>query len=276
MKIFVTGATGFIGSHVINEALLAGHAVLGLQRSTQSKPVIPLIRQPKWLHKKLESIDTVDLKDIDVIIHLAATGVSPRIATWSELESVNIRGTLHMCELAKKIQASLVITGSYSEYGLSGMSYDYIPPNAPLEPTFPYAASKAAASILAMTFSRSEDLRVSYLRVFNAYGDGQYHSNLWPSMRKAALNGDDFPITLGEQIRDFVNVSSVANSIISEATKLFAGDPKYVVKNLGSGQPQTIRAFCEDCWNRWQAHGKLLVGALPYREGEVMRYVPEI
>ena len=113
-----------------------------------------------------------------------------------ELYEVNIKKTLLMCELAKAANASLVIAGSYAEYGLSALRYSEIPVDAPLEPTFPYAASKAAAGMLAMSYARSEKISLSYLRIFNAFGHGQYKSNLCTSLLNAAQNGNDFEILL--------------------------------------------------------------------------------
>jgi UDP-glucose 4-epimerase len=276
MKIFITGATGFIGSHVVKQALAAGHTVLALRRSPRSFLRIPLERQPQWLERSIRQLTAEDIKGFDVLVHLAATGVSPRVATWQELSEVNVNGTIHICSLAKQLQSSLVIAGSFAEYGLSGLRYERIPPSAPLEPTFPYAASKAAACVICASFARSERIPISYLRVFNAFGEGQHESNLWPSMRKAAIEGRDYPITAGEQIRDFIPVEDVAKAFIREAEGQQNSLDHMIVRNIGSGNPQSIRKFCEHWWEKWHAKGRLLIGALPYRDGEVMRYVPEV
>ena len=94
-------------------------------------------------------------------------------------------------------------------------------------------------------------------------------------LRKAALAGEDFPMTLGEQVRDYMPVMDIAESFTKALTmQLLPGKP--VIANIGSGNPQTLRAFAEFWWERFQAKGKLHVGAVPYRKGEVMRYVPDI
>lgn len=276
MKIFITGATGFIGSHVVRQALSAGHSVLALRQSPRSSLRIPLKQQPQWLNGTMADVAANDIKGCDALIHLAAIGVSPRVATWSDLNEINIKGTIHMCTLARATQAKLVIAGTFAEYGLSGLRYEKIPVDAPLEPTFPYAASKAAACIMATTYARSECISVSYLRIFNAFGEGQHESNLWPSMLIAAQGEKDFPLTAGQQIRDFIPVEDVAKAFILEAQHEQDGSRNVVLRNIGSGKPQTIRQFCEYWWQQWHAKGNLLVGALPYRDGEVMRYVPEV
>lgn len=276
MKVFITGGTGFIGSYILKAALVCGYDVLCLRRSPASTPCIPLRKEPIWLDRSLDDVKPCDLVGVDAIIHLAATGVSPRKASWDELEHVNIKGTLSMCALAKQIQSRLIISGTFAEYGLSGLNYDFIPTTAPLEPTFPYAASKAAASTLAKGFARDAEIELAYLRIFNAFGEGQHASNLWPSLRTAALQGDDFQMTFGEQIRDFIPVEEVADHFLDVVALPSSVFESPLVLNIGSGVPRTIREVCSSWWHQWNPKGSLLVGALPYRKGEVMRFVPEI
>ena len=276
MHIFVTGATGFIGSHFVELAMKKGCKVTALRHTRASKPLIDWPEEPLWLEENLLSLEPCNLSSISAIAHFAATGVSPRTAPWDELEDINIRGTLRLCQLAKETGAKIAISGSYAEYGLSGNRCLFIPPNASLEPTTPYAASKAAASVISTSFARSEGIRLAYLRIFNAFGEGQYSQNLWPAMRIAALSGQDFPLTEGNQIRDFVTVEAVAHSFLSVLASTDIAPSRPLIANVGSGRPQTIREFCEAWWNRWRATGKLRFGEIPYRENEVMRFVPEI
>jgi UDP-glucose 4-epimerase len=256
--------------------MIENHTVTVLRRLASTRPALAWPCQPQYVDSELHSLDASQLQGVEGIAHFAATGVSPRIATWSNLEDTNIRGTLHMCKIAKEIGARITISGSYAEYGLSGNHYSRIPPWAPLEPTFPYAASKAAASILATSFARSEGIELAYLRIFNAFGAGQFEGNLWPSLLAAAQEGKDFPLTPGEQIRDFIDVSDVADWFLKSLTSMSINRERPLVANIGSGNPQTICNFCRHWWSEWGATGKLLIGALPYRKGEVMRFVPEV
>jgi nucleoside-diphosphate-sugar epimerase len=114
------------------------------------------------------------------------------------------------------------------------------------------------------------------MRIFQVFGEGELESRFWPSLRKAAIAGEDFPMTRGEQIRDFIPVETVGGAFVGALarTDLCAGEPK--VENLGTGKPQTLRAFAEFWWKQWKAKGRLKVGMLPYRDNEVMHYVPRI
>ena len=86
-----------------------------------------------------------------------------------------------------------LVAGSCFEYGLSSIHYETIPTTAKLEPTNSYAASKAAASISLQQWAREYDLNLEILRVFHVYGEGELEKRLWPSLKKAAIDGKDFP-----------------------------------------------------------------------------------
>jgi len=174
MRLFLTGSTGFIGSHVLSAALAAGHEVRALQRSATSVPLIPLPRQPIWCEGDMNSSDAEWLEGVDVVLHLASVGVSPKQATWSELVEVNVVGSLRLLELAARTGVRrCVVAGTSHEYGNTARRFYAIPPNAPLEPLNAYGSSKAAAFQLLRTFAIESRLELCYCRIFSAYGEGQ-------------------------------------------------------------------------------------------------------
>ena len=214
MRLFVTGATGFIGSHFVRHALAEGHEVVALRRTAESRPRIELKREPIWTTKSLADVSERELAGVDCLVHLAAVGVSPREATQEELRKWNVAEPAKMLLRGKPVGVTRwVVTGSFAEYGSAGTRYEFIPPDAPLEPTYPYAASKAAGARLFQQIAASEQARLSYLRLFSVYGAGQHEENLWPMLRQAALAGDDLPLTAGEQVRDFIAVEEVGCEI---------------------------------------------------------------
>jgi nucleoside-diphosphate-sugar epimerase len=276
MKIFVTGGTGFIGSHFLNCALAAEHEVVAL-RLPGDQPKIRLSKNPEWLDASLADDCSSHLEGCQALVHLAAVGVSPQKVTWGKLLQVNVVQSVQLWNQAIFANVKrLVICGSCFEYGRSGERHDLIPPDAPLEPLNAYAASKAAATVAALALAAEQNVEQLILRPFHVYGEGQHESNFWPSLKIAAFNGHDFPMTAGEQVRDFIPVEQVAAAFVRalDRSDLEPGQPK--IENLGTGQPQSLRAFAEHWWKVWNAKGKLLPGALPYRNHEVMRYVPLI
>lgn len=274
MKIALTGGTGFIGSHFLNHALSAGHSVTALRRSPQSKSRIPLLSPPDWLERQLDEVTFQDLHGCKVLVHLATHTGNVPYDNLANCLHWNLTAVLSLFEQARLAGIRrFVVAGSCFEYGSSGERFDAIPTDAPLEPTNSYAASKAAASIALLQWAKENKLSLEILRVFHVYGEGELETRFWPSLRRAALAGEDFPMTEGEQIRDFVAVEDVARTFLNRATLINWPSAAVQVFNLSSGEPISIRSFAQRCWEHWDANGKLLFGQIPYRAGEVMRYV---
>ena len=271
MYILITGGSGFIATHLASRLHELGIKVVLQTRCSSSSCNVPCY---KVISKPFHLLTPSDLSDVSHIVHLASAGVSPQMAEWSVLERVNIAGTLHMCQLALALDIPLVISGSSSEYGLSALRVDKLAVDSQLHPLSPYAASKAAACSLAISFARINSLKLAYLRIFNAYGSGQYPKNLWPSLVSAATSGNDFDITYGEQIRDFIPVSSVVDQFINVLSNVPLKKGSPYLANIASGKPLSVRSFCEREWSLYSVGGKLNIGALPYRSSEIMKYLP--
>jgi len=275
MKLFVTGGTGFIGSHFIKQALSAGYDIVALRRPGAALK-IKLEKEPAWVDGNLDGDWHRILKECNALVHFAAAGVIPHKANWLECYQANVMDSLQLwIRAADAGVRRFVLAGSCFEYGKSGELFDRIPASAPLLPTGPYHASKASASLAAIGFCSQKNVEVQLLRPFHVFGEGESEERFWPSLRKAAIAGKDFPMTSGEQVRDFVPVEDVARQFLEACSEpLVPGDPH--IRNIGSGNPQTLRQFAEYWWKHWEASGKLKFGELPYRVGEVMRYVPKI
>jgi nucleoside-diphosphate-sugar epimerase len=276
MRIFLTGGTGFIGSHFLAELPRLRHDVTALRRP-DSNLCVKIENEPRWLEKQMDKLDVSDLGGHEVLVHLASVGVSPKKATWEELIYWNVVVLMRLLEISRAAGVRrIVIAGSFAEYGLASERYEFIPIDAPLQPTSAYAASKAAGFIAASAFAIENQMEFCYLRIFSVFGEGQYEGNFWPALHEAAVRGKDFPMTAGEQIRDYIPVRDVAKAILfaSEKEDISPGSPS--VLNVGSGNPITMREFAEKYWKEWNATGQLQIGALPYRANESKRFVPEI
>jgi nucleoside-diphosphate-sugar epimerase len=278
MRIFLTGGTGFIGSHFLNFALTAGHEIVALRRSLHSQPRIHIAATDSvlWLDKQMTAVESEDFRGCEVVVHLAAHSANVPYDTLENCIYWNVIVPLGL--FRKAIEAGInrfVIAGSCFEYGKSAEKFEFIPPGAPLEPTQSYPASKAAASIAFSQLAIELSLQLSIHRIFQVFGEGEESNRLWPSLRAAARSGQDFAMTPSEQVRDFVTVEKVSKELL-RACRITPHPGVPIVKNVGSGTPQTVRAFAERWWDFWGAQGRLLFGAKPYRQGEVMRYVPEL
>lgn len=276
MRIFVTGGTGFLGSHFLAQATNAGHELVALRRhGTQCGQ--PLIREPLWIDGTLEDYPKEALHRIDVLVHLAACGVNPNHANWQDCFRWNVTAPLALwLEAAASGVRRFVIAGSCFEYGSSGESFDFIPTSAALVPTGPYHSSKAAATMAALGFAVDLQRELIVLRPFHIYGEGEPQQRFWPSLKEAALRGQDFSMSDGQQIRDFIRVQDVATSFVNAVERQDIKSGRPIIENVGSGIPRTLLQFAEDEWKRLGATGRLLPGGIPVRQNEVMRYIPEL
>ena len=273
--LFVTGGTGFIGSHFLNEALAAGHSVYALRRQN-SKPRISLKQEPIWVEGDLKGDFQDILSRCDTVVHIAAHSINPPYDSIEKCLDWNLSASLTLFQQAYAVGIrKFLVAGSCFEYGKSAERYDRIPVSAPLEPTTPYATSKAAAAIVFQGWATASHVHLKILRIFQAFGDGDDPKRLWPSLHRAAIAGENYPMTLGEQVRDFISVEAVAQRFVSELNFEDTPEGSPRIKHVGTGKPQTVLAFSQYWWEQWAAKGKLLPGTLPYRGNEVMRFVPE-
>lgn len=274
MKFFLTGGTGFLGSYFLQQVLSDGHTVLAHRRSFSSRPKIPILCEPEWLDREFNQITSSDLFGCDILVHLMAHSVSYPFDNLPNCLNYNLIQVLDLFEKARLAGIShFLVAGSCFEYGTSGERFDFIPTHAPLEPTNSYAVSKAAASIALKQWANQHSLNVEILRIFHIFGEGEALSRFWPSLKLSAVAGHDFPMSLGEQIRDFIQVDHVATVFLNRALIMVSSSPSFALFNVGSGRPQSLISFAEFWWSKWNAKGNLLPGLIPYREDECFRYV---
>ena len=221
----VTGADGFIGSHLVEMLVLDGYKVKALSQYNS-------FNNWGWLEDVncMDSIEVVtgDIrdphfcknisKDVDIIFHLAALIAIPYsyIAPDSYLDT-NIKGTLNVCQAAKENGNIRVIHTSTSEvYGTA--QYVPIDEKHPMSPQSPYSASKIAADAMAMSYFNSFDLPVAIARPFNTYGPRQSARAVIPTIISQIANGMK-EIKLGDTspTRDFNYVEDTCRGFISIA-----------------------------------------------------------
>lgn len=221
MKVLVTGADGFIGSHLTEMLLEQGFSVKALSYYNS-------FNNWGWLegiiHSNLDVIsgDVRDpyfckhiTKGVDVIFHLAALIAIPYsyIAPDSYVDT-NIKGTLNICQAAKENGVKRVIVTSTSEvYGTA--KYVPIDENHPRQPQSPYSASKIGADAIALSFYNAFELPVVIARPFNTYGPRQSARAIIPTIISQIASGEK-EIMLGDlsPTRDFSFVKDTCKGFI--------------------------------------------------------------
>lgn len=276
MKIFLTGGTGFVGSHLINELHEKKHFVTAMYRENK-KTRVPLTKQPDWIKAQMDKVSADTLKGHDVLITLAAAGMpnNPEKVSFDEMFYWNVTALIKMLDAAKEAGVKkVVICSTFKEYGDSASKYDFVPTDAPLLPTTPFACSRVAGYMAALAYSYKTDIDIEYVRFFNVYGEGENDLDLWTAIKNAALAEEDLSMTASEQVRDYISVDKVAERL----GKIIKNENTSGVKthHIASGEPIVLKDFADFWWDHWKAKGKIIYGALPYRSYESMRIVAKI
>ena len=274
MKLFVTGGTGFVGSHFVQQALFSGHEVIALRR-LGSKTRIPLPLQPIWIDGVLDGDHSESLRNVDVLVHFASHTPNPPYAALDECLYWNVYAAVRLARQAMTAGVKrYLVAGSCFEYGQAGENLEFIDTSTPLAPTLSYPTSKAAASVAFEGFSREHGLKLKLLRIFQVFGEGEQETRMWPSLRAAALAGEDFPMSAGAQVRDFIPVESVASQFLRHLDFSSTGDGVPEVHHIATGTALTLLEFATYWWKYWGATGQLRPGNMPYRTNELFRLVP--
>ena len=224
-KIFVTGADGFIGSHLTEKLVKLGYDVKALAQYNSFNNYGWLDYLDKDIDGNFEKVlgdirDQSNInslsKDTDVIFHLASLIGIPYsyIAPQSYIDT-NVSGTLNVLEAAKNNNVKKIIHTSTSEvYGTA--KFVPISENHPLSGQSPYAASKIAADQIAYSFYSSFNLPVAICRPFNTYGPRQSMRAVIPTIILQLLRGKD-KVQLGNihTTRDFNYIEDTVNGFIS-------------------------------------------------------------
>jgi nucleoside-diphosphate-sugar epimerase len=276
MKLFVTGGTGFVGSHFLQQALAAGHEVIA-QRRPGSRPRLQLTREPVWVDRALDQVFDAELAGCDALVHLASHTPNPPYAPLDECVYWNVYATTRLLQQAAAHRVgNVLVAGTCFEYGVAAEGQDFVHPATEMRPSLTYPISKAAATTACTGLARHLGLRLQVLRIFQVFGAGEAATRFWPSLRAAALSGQDFPMSAGTQIRDFINVEDVAQTFVNALNfdNVELGRPQ--IKNVGTGRPQSLLTFASDWWGRWNATGELKPGLIATRSGEPARLVADI
>lgn len=225
MKALITGADGFIGSHLTELLLKKGYKVRALSyyNSFNNWGWLEVIEKNRNL--EIVSGDIRDpffvkhiMKGCDVVFHLAALIAIPYsyYAPYTYVDT-NVQGTLNVCQAAKELGGIRVLNTSTSEvYGTA--QYVPIDESHPKQPQSPYSASKIGADAMAMSFHNAFQLPVTIVRPFNTFGPRQSARAIIPTIITQIANGVK-KIKLGDlsPTRDFNYVKDVANGFLSIA-----------------------------------------------------------
>jgi UDP-glucose 4-epimerase len=254
MRVLITGGAGFIGSHLADHYVKAGHTVILLDNfSTGSKSNIAhLDSKVTSINGDIRNIDLIDrlTKDSDLVLHMAAAlGVNTILESPLESMSTNITGSEVVLNAAAKFSKRIIIASTSEIYGKNPKQplseTDDRVVGAPQKIRWTYSDAKAIEEAMAFALYKEKNLAVTTVRLFNTVGPRQTgrYGMVVPRFVHAALK--DIPITIygdGTQSRVFCHVADAMKAIaLMAGTDSTIGD----VYNVGGAGEVTIKQLAE-------------------------------
>ena len=270
MKVVVTGATGFIGQHVLAELDRRSIEAIAMVRSSAEKSIGHLgcgIVQHD-LHNACPNAFEL-LGRPDVIIHLAWSGL-PNYKSLHHFEHELPSQYRFLKNLIESGLKTLVVAGTCFEYGMKSGS---LSEELSVQPNNPYGFAKDALRCQLEFLKTTHPFHLAWARLFYLYGDGQPENALLPQLRGAVERGEQFfNMSGGEQLRDFLPVATAARHLVS----LALAEKDIGIVNVCSGIPISVRKIVEE-WikeNDWTI--KLNLGHYLYPDYEPIAFWGDI
>jgi UDP-glucuronate 4-epimerase len=277
-SVLVTGAAGFIGSHLVDRLLTDGWDVTGVDNFDDSYAAgLKRTNVSDHLDHPAYTLVELDIRDpdtmlarlkrrYDVIVHLAAkTGARSSIANPLVYQDVNVRGTQNLLEFARLREVPQFVFGSSSSvYGVN--------PNVPWredvhvpQPISPYASTKVSAELLGHVYSHLYGLRFVALRLFTVYGPRQRPDLAIRKFSQLILNGERIPFYGdGSSRRDYTYVGDVVDGIVAAMAYRAT---QFEVINLGNNQAVTLGELVREIENVFGIPA--LLKPMPEQAGDV-------
>ena len=309
MKTYlITGASGFIGSHLVTKLLSEGNKVINVDNfndyydiKIKINNVLESLGMEKdislelnQLKEKIEketknyTLEIVDIRDkseiarvfkenkIDVVVHLAAmAGVRPSIQDPLLYEEVNVRGTMNILELMKKNNIRKFICASSSSVYGNNLKVPFSEEDNVDRTISPYAATKKSCEVLAYTYFHLYNIDTIMLRFFTVYGPRQRPDLAIHKFTKMILNGDKIPFYGdGSTQRDYTYIEDIIDGIIKAIIFIEKNSKTYEIFNLGESETISLKRMVETIEKELGI--KAILDIQPMQEGDVNKTFADI
>lgn len=260
MQVFLTGATGFIGSHVARRLVREGHRVTALLRpGCDTRRIDDLLPSLQVLEGDLFASEGLgaSLKEVapELCIHMAWYAVPGKYLEAPE----NVECVSASMRLLQYLEAAgcprVAVAGTCFEYDLE---LGYLRESTPARPRNLYSASKHGLSLMAEQFVKSRQLSLVWPRIFYQYGPWEDPRRLVPVVVRKLLAGEALPFAPGDEFRDYLHVEDVASAFCAAAFSPLEGPV-----NLGSSEPVTVAEIVRILARLLDAEDRVQLGALP-------------
>lgn len=267
MKILVTGGTGFVGKHLINELLKYEHEVIA---TTNKSDFNVLPGKLSYVFFDLNDISPAEdyfanFGKPDIVIHLAWQGL-PNYKSLFHFENNLMGHYAFLKNMACNGLKKMVVTGTCFEYGMreGRLSEEMI-----ADPQNPYAIAKDTLRRFLFELKKKQEFDCTWIRLFYMYGQGQNPNSLLSQLESALQNGDTvFNMSAGEQLRDYLPIEKAAEYIV----KISLQNKVTGIVNCCSGKPIKVRQLVKNYLKTVHGQIELNTGFYPYPDYEPMAF----
>jgi nucleoside-diphosphate-sugar epimerase len=266
IKVAVTGASGFIGRHVLRYLNNLPVEVIATTRSIHSN--LPKLDNGLWIELDIqnppEHILTF-MENPDILIHLAWNGL-PNYKSLHHFDSELPNHYGFLSTIIKEGLQSIVVVGTCFEYG---MQNDLLSEKLDTVPSNPYGFAKDCLRKQLDFLKIQYDFKLTWARLFYLYGDGQSDNSIYQQLKKAIQNSEPkFNMSKGEQLRDFLAVEKAAQYLVD----LGLLQKDIGVINVCSGDPISVKNLVEKWLNENNWDIELNLGFYPYSDIEPFNF----
>jgi nucleoside-diphosphate-sugar epimerase len=265
----VTGASGFIGAHLVARLLSEGSRVTVLARSSSVLPAewrdrVRIIKSKDFSESHL--LHVLDAP-VETVFHLAAYGVRPDCRDVGEMLRINVDLPATLVRLCASWRARMIMAGTFSEYR-SPSAQSQLQEDSPLEQGKLYGSSKATGGLRANTIAHAGGVGFRLLRLFKVYGAGEAPHRLLPVLVSGLGKHERVAISAGTQVLDFVCIDDVVEAMLrSDAHCREKGG--VATWNVATGRAHSVREFAEQVAAAMKADPSLIsFGALAMRKDD--------
>lgn len=275
-KVLITGANGFIGSHMVERMVKEEAQVSIIVRDSSDLWRLDDVQKDLDIYRadlRNSELVSESVKQVkpDFIFHIGAYGVDGRQNDFFVAAHSNIIGTMNLIHSLKDIGCKKFINvGTCMEYG---NKKEIIQEDSILKPDSIYGSTKASATIIAHQMAINYDIDLVTLRPFGVFGEKEGSHKFFPYIILSMLEGKQVNLTPCEQYRDYCYIENVIDGFVLAALN---NSIKYEIFNIASGEIQKLKFYVDMLYKEMQSTDLPNYGALPYRENEVWRQQPDV
>lgn len=267
-KVLVTGATGFVGRHLVKALLDRGCQVRAVARNLEGARSMPWFEQVEFVAADVHApdLDVARLTDgIDAMAHLAWPGL-PAYQGLFHIEHNLFADYAFIKAVVLSGVGQVLVTGTCFEYGLQNGA---LSETTDARPANPYGLAKHSLRLFLEAFGREHPFVLQWMRLFYLHGEGQSPNSLLASLDRAIDAGQaQFDMSAGDQLRDYLPIEQAARNLAAVMHR-----PNFTgVLNCCSGKPVSVRAMAEQRVAQWGSSIRLNLGHYPYSVHEPLAF----